>query len=123
MSDNHNRITVFYDGSCPRCVQDRKNYESQDPNAAEAVEWFDITDQEQALIALGIDPQKALTELHIRDTDGKIHSELDAYRILMQRVPSYRLLGWFISLPLIRPLSSKLYHWLVIRRLRKAGRL
>ncbi|WP_415893119.1 thiol-disulfide oxidoreductase DCC family protein [Neptuniibacter sp. PT8_73] len=123
MSDSQNKITVFYDGSCPRCVQDRKNYESKDPNASEMIEWLDITNKEKELLELGIDPHKALTELHIRDTDGTIYSELDAYRILMQRVPSYRLIGWFISLPLIRPLSSKLYHWLVTRRLRKAGRL
>jgi len=123
MPDSAGKITVFYDGACPRCVQDRKNYESSDPGAAEHVVWLDITGREQELIELGIDPRKALTELHIQGADGQILSELDAYRVLMARVPRYRLLGWLIGLPLVRPLASRFYHWLVTRRLQREGRL
>lgn len=87
------------------------------------MEWFDITGKDQALIELGIDPHKALTELHIRTADGRILSELDAYRVLMARIPRYRILGWLIGLPLIRPLASYLYHCSVTHRLHKQGRL
>ncbi|MBV0934587.1 thiol-disulfide oxidoreductase DCC family protein [Marinobacterium weihaiense] len=112
------RITVFYDGACPRCIRDRENYERLDPEADEhQVVWFDITGQAQTLRELGIDPQKALTELHIRTADGRILSELDAYRVLLARIPRYRWLGHLLGWPLIRPLASRLYRWLVIRRL------
>lgn len=117
------KITVFYDGACPLCVRDRQVYESKDPEAEKRVEWFDITGKDQELIDLGIDPHKALTELHIRDVNGQILSELDAYRVLMARIPQYRFLGWLIGLPIIRPLASQFYHWLVTRRLKKEGRL
>jgi len=123
MPDSDNKITVFYDGACPRCVRDRENYERLDPEAGRQVEWFDITGRDRELRDLGIDPRKALTELHIRDSDGRILSELDAYRVLMARIPRYRLLGRLIGLPLIRPLTSRLYHWWVERRLRREGRL
>lgn len=123
MADSDDKITVFYDGACPRCIRDRRNYERLDTHAAKAVQWFDITGRDQELIALGINPRKALTELHIRTADGRILSELDAYRVLMARIPRYRWLGWFIGLPLIRTMASRLYHWSVTRRLRQQGRL
>lgn len=123
MEGSNGKITVFYDGACPRCVKDRDNYERLDPDHQGQVEWFDITGQGEALRQLGIDPRLALTELHIRNANGEILSELDAYRVLMARVPQYRWLGRLISLPLIRPIASHVYHWLVIRRLKKQGRI
>ncbi|GGC09042.1 hypothetical protein GCM10011352_39280 [Marinobacterium zhoushanense] len=123
MPDPDGRITVYYDGVCPRCVRDRENYERLDPEAGKQVEWFDITGRDQELIDLGIDPRKALTELHIRTPDGRILSELDAYCVLLARIPRYRLLGIIIGLPLFRPLASWLYHRWVIRRLKREGRL
>ena len=123
MKRSEHKITVFYDGACPRCVKDRQDYQGKDPEGDARVEWFDITGRDEELCALGIDPNKALTELHIRDEDGRILSELDAYRVLMVRIPQYRLLGWLIGLPVIRPVASWLYRKMVIRRLQREGRL
>lgn len=117
------KITVFYDGSCPRCVQDRKDYERIDPLSKDELEWFDISHQDQALEQLGIQPHKALTELHIRTQTGEILSEIEAYQVLLARIPRYRWLSWLIGLPLIRPLLGYVYRRWVIRRLRKEGRL
>jgi predicted DCC family thiol-disulfide oxidoreductase YuxK len=122
MSDESS-ITVFYDGSCDGCVRDRLYYESLQAADDATVIWFDITGQEDQLIEWGIDPHKALLELHIRDSQGQIHSELDAYRLLMHRVPRLKWLGRLLGLPLIRAVSRYLYHWWVERRLRKEGRL
>ena len=52
-----------------------------------------------------------------------ILSELDAYILLMSKVPILRPLAWLIGLPLIRPILSKTYHWNVNRRLQRSGRL
>jgi len=116
-------ITVYYDGACPSCVKDRENYEKMAGSAGEKVCWFDITGQEQQLRQLGIDPYKAMTELHVRNERQKILSELDAYILLMQRVPRLRPLAWLIGLPIIRPVLSKLYRWMIKRRLKASGRL
>jgi predicted DCC family thiol-disulfide oxidoreductase YuxK len=64
-----------------------------------------------------------LTELHVRDENLRIRSELDAYILLMSRVPCLKLLAWLIGLPLVRPLLAAFYHQLVNRRLRRSGRL
>ena len=119
----HKKIVVYYDGACPKCVKDRRWYEKLANHAAADVEWIDITGREAQLRSMGIDPQKALTELHVRDENQRILSELDAYILLMSKVPKLKPLAWLISLPLIRPGLAKLYHWQVIRRLQRSGRL
>jgi predicted DCC family thiol-disulfide oxidoreductase YuxK len=116
-----NKMTVYYDGACPQCVRDRQNYERLAGKSDEEVCWFDITGREARLRELGIDPRKALSELHVQDAGGRIHSEIDAYILLMRRVPVLKPLAWVIGLPVIRPLLAGLYHWQVNRRLKKRG--
>ena len=116
-----NKLTVYYDGACPKCRRDRATYEKLAGPSEEQVCWFDITGQECRLRELGIDPQKALSELHVRDDSGRVVSELEAYILLMNKVPLLKPVAWLIGLPLIRPLLAKLYHRQVNRRLRKRG--
>lgn len=114
-----NKLIVYYDGACPKCIRDRKTYEKLSASSADQVCWFDITGQDLPLRELGIDPQKALSELHVRQPNGQIVSELDAYILLMNKVPLLKPVAWLIGLPLIRPLLARLYHWQVNRRLRR----
>jgi predicted DCC family thiol-disulfide oxidoreductase YuxK len=74
------RLTVFYDGACPICVRDRRTYEKL-AGERDNVCWVDITAAEAQLREAGIDPRKALTELHVQDGEGNIFSEIDAYRL------------------------------------------
>jgi predicted DCC family thiol-disulfide oxidoreductase YuxK len=113
------KLTVYYDGACPKCIRDRETYEKLSASSADQVCWFDITGQDLQLRELGIDPQKALSELHVRQPNGRIVSELDAYILLMNKVPSLKPVAWLIGLPLIRPLLARLYHWQVNRRLHR----
>ena len=112
-------LTVYYDGACPKCIRDRETYEKLSGPSADQVCWFDITGQDKQLRELGIDPQKALSELHVRQSNGRVVSELDAYILLMNKVPLLKPVAWLIGLPLIRPLLAKFYHWQVNRRLRR----
>lgn len=123
MNEEKKKITVYYDGACPRCVKDRLNYEKLAGKNADNVCWFDITGQDDYLKNIGIDPKKALTELHVRDEHQQTLSELDAYILLMSRVPLLKPIAWFIGLPGPRSLLSSLYRWMVRRRLEKTGRL
>lgn len=117
------KLTVFYDGACPRCVRDRAWYENLSAAGDEAVEWQDITGRDDELRQLGIEPEAALRELHVRDAEGVIHRELDAYILLMSRVRRLKPLAWLIGLPGLRPLLSHLYRTWVLRRLRNENRL
>jgi predicted DCC family thiol-disulfide oxidoreductase YuxK len=123
MSATDPQITVFYNGACPRCVRDRKHYEKWAGQAGAQVCWFDITGQEARLRALGIDPHRALTELHVLDEHRQIRSELDAYILLLDRIPRLKPLAWLIGRPWIRPGLARLYHRRVDHRLHRSGRL
>jgi predicted DCC family thiol-disulfide oxidoreductase YuxK len=123
MDEHETRITVYYDGACPRCVRDRARYERLAGEAAAEACWVDITGRDAELAARGIDPQAALRELHVADAEGRIHRELDAYIVLMARVPLLRPLAWLLGLPGLRTLLSQLYRVSVLRRLRASGRL
>lgn len=123
MTQNKGKMCVYFDGACPKCIRDRQSFERLAGKAGEQICWIDITTQEQQLIETGIDPAKALTELHVKDENGQIHSELDAYIMIMNRVTLMRPLAWLTGLPLIRPALAGIYHWRVNRRLRRSGRL
>jgi predicted DCC family thiol-disulfide oxidoreductase YuxK len=122
MGEPEPEITVFYDGACPRCVRDRARYERWAGRAGESVCWFDLTGQDERLRALGIDPRRALTELHVLDERRRVRSELDAYILLLDRVPRLKPLAWLIGRPRIRPWLARLYRRGVERRLRRSGR-
>ncbi|SIR54676.1 Protein of unknown function, DUF393 [Aromatoleum tolulyticum] len=123
MAEREERITVYYDGACPRCVRDRAQYERLAGEAGEDTCWVDITGRDAELRALGIDPDTALRELHVRDGEGRVRRELDAYILLMARVPLLRPLAWLIGLPGLRTLLSRWYRASVLRRLRAERRL
>ncbi|WOH38750.1 DCC1-like thiol-disulfide oxidoreductase family protein [Thalassotalea fonticola] len=123
MKNDKQFITVFYDADCPECVTDRRFYERLAGQGGKQVKWLDITGQDDYLKSLGIDPLKALTELHVQLANGKILSELDAYIILMNRVWLLKSVAWLISLTFIRPYLARWYHARVEKRLKATGRL
>lgn len=123
MTAASDRLRVYYDGSCPGCIRDRRHYEKLAGRAADSVEWVDITGRDEELRSVGIDPDAALQELHVQDSAGRIHRELDAYILLMARVPVLKPLAWLIGLPVIRPLLARAYHRMVTRRLERTGRM
>lgn len=123
MAERDDRITVYYDGACPRCVRDRAQYERLAGEAGEDTCWVDITGRDAELRAQGIEPGAALRELHVRDGAGRVRRELDAYILLMARVPRLRPLAWLIGLPGLRTLLSRWYRASVLRRLRAERRL
>lgn len=122
MGTRSSRLKVYYDGACPRCRRDRRRYERLAGTRADEVEWIDITGKDETLQRIGIDPDAALRELHVQDAKGQIHRELDAYILLMSRVPLLMPLAWVLNVPVIRPLLSRLYRWSVRRRLKRQGR-
>ena len=93
MGETIPKSTVFDDGAGPRCVRDRAPYEPWAGPAGASVCGFDLTGQDERLRALGIDPRRALTELPVLDEHQRVRSELDAYILLMERVPRLKPLA------------------------------
>ena len=51
MTDN--KICVYYDGACPKCIKDRQTYQKLAGKVADEVCWVDITGQEQKITRFG----------------------------------------------------------------------
>lgn len=122
MAPSQHKSVVYYDGACPKCIRDRRRFERLAGDQADDICWFDITGQAQELKQRGIDPRKALTELHVMDEQGELRSELDAYIWLMHKTWLLKPVAWLLGLPIIRPILARAYHRMVERRLKREGR-
>jgi predicted DCC family thiol-disulfide oxidoreductase YuxK len=98
-------------------------YERWAGQTAAGVKWLDVNAHETHLREKSIDPRAALLSLHVEDEQGHIRDGLDAYILLMRRVPRLKPMAGVIGLPGIKTLLSWCYgHW-VKRRLAREGRL
>ncbi|MGO2131508.1 MAG: thiol-disulfide oxidoreductase DCC family protein [Halomonas sp.] len=116
------QLKVYYDAACPLCRRERQRYESWQ-KAAEGVAWLDVNTHDEHLIARGVVPREALLSLHVEDAAGQFHDGIDAYVLLMRRVPRLKPLAWVIGLPVIKPVLTWIYEGMVRRRLARDGRL
>ncbi len=114
------KVTVFYDGACPVCLKEMAWYKRYSCN--DEIIWFDITNKQEELRKLGIEPIAALLELHVLNPDGVVTTGVDAFILLWQRAPRFKLLARFCSLPLIKPLLRHGYGYFTRKRLQRDGR-
>ncbi|WP_081181326.1 DUF393 domain-containing protein [Colwellia sp. PAMC 21821] len=117
-----NQLKVYYDAACPLCRRERQRYESWQ-KTAEGVAWLDVNTHHQHLLARGVVPLQAILSLHVEDEAGQFHEGIAAYVLLMRRVPRLRPLAWVINLPYLKPVLTRVYQFMVRRRLTRDGRL
>ena len=86
----------------PECVKDSQNHERLSGKSKNDIQWIDITGKDDLLRSIGIDPKKALMELHVKDENQRILSGIDAYVLLMNKVMILKPLAKIVGLPLIR---------------------
>ena len=114
-------ITVYFDGQCPICVKEVSKWREADFDCT--VHWLDITDNDELLISHGINPEKALLELHTKTSDGVIRTSIASYSLLLKHLPRWKFLGWLLGLPVIRHFLKWGYDGLTRVRLKREGRL
>lgn len=117
------QLYVYYDGACPICRRDRARYEQWAGETGDSVTWCDLNEYGEHLHAIGVDPDVALLSLHLEDAEGRLYEGIDAYVLLMKRVPRLRPAAFAMALPGVKPVLTAVYkHW-VRRRLAREGRL
>jgi len=65
MEHDNTKTCVYFDSAYPRFVKDRNSYIHFAVKTGRDAKWLDITYKEDKLIALGINPKKAVKELYI----------------------------------------------------------
>lgn len=115
-------IKIFYDAQCPLCRKERRRYERWLGQDADDVGWLDVSENEQTLLRKGVERDMALRSLHIETAQGELIEGIDAYRVLMKRIPLLVPIAWILGLPGIKPGVRAFYDKWVKRRLQKQGR-
>lgn len=100
-------ITVFYDGKCGLCRREIEHYKHIAPEGIFI--WQDITANASTLESLGIAYADGLKLLHAQDAQGKIHIGVDAFLLIWQQMPRWRILAIIVAAPFIRPLVNIIY--------------
>ena len=89
------RPLVFYDGACPLCSREIAHYRRID--RAQRLRWVDAATEAKVLAAHGLDPERAMAELHVLDGNGGWHRGVDAFLVIWSRLPAYRWLARLVS--------------------------
>jgi predicted DCC family thiol-disulfide oxidoreductase YuxK len=106
-SETLERPVCYYNGACPVCRFEIEHYKNGPDGGA--VRWHDLGSDPEALAAYGIDGAGAKRRLHVLDEAGELHSGVDAFILLWQRMPRYRWLARIVASRPLRPLAAALY--------------
>lgn len=107
MTDNKS-LTVFYDGSCPLCSREIAVYQRQ--RGADTICWLNVADEDlNEGLPEGISRDQLMQRFHVQGANGKVQTGGDAFVELWTSLPSFRILAWLFSLPVMRWLVNKAY--------------
>lgn len=112
------RLTAFYDGGCPLCRREIAHYRRMDRRSL--IRWIDITTNQSALDAAGLELVTAMRRIHAREPDGRLVQGVSAFVAIWRRLPWYRhLAGLVTALRLVGPLDrayARFADWRLARR-------
>ena len=72
-----------------------------------------IRDSKSALKDTKLSPEELIRRLHIVK-DNKLHKGLDAFLIVWEEIPRYRILSKFVRLPIIYHLGWLIYEFIAL---------
>jgi predicted DCC family thiol-disulfide oxidoreductase YuxK len=118
------KTRALYNGDCPVCSAEMCSYEAysqkQDlPIAYDDLNKIDLSDW-------GVTEDQATRLLHVLH-DGKLHVGTDAFLVLWEQLPRYRMLARIGRLPGIYHIADVLYthviaRWIYNRHLRRKAK-
>ena len=113
--ENTQKLTVFYDGSCPVCSREIAFYKRQ--AGAENMDWFNLHDARTDEVAPGLTKQTALARFHVLTAEGEIVSGARAFSAIWSGLPRFRALAVMSGVPPVPWLLERAYTgFLRIRR-------
>lgn len=104
MTDVH----ILYNGGCPVCRAEIHHYRARAEAAGSALRFDDLTTADLGTWRMSGD--QAARRLHARLPDGTIVSGVEAFALIWDRLPGYRILATLVRLPVIRGLAAFAYN-------------
>ena len=98
-------MKVYFNNSCKICKAEIDLYKKQ---KIQEIDWIDITDNSLAEKEISRTDKELLRRLHVKDGE-KVLQGAEAFLLVWKKIPKYRFLYNFLSLPLIFSLFSAVY--------------
>ena len=98
-------MKIFFNNSCSICRSEINIYKKQ---GLKQLEWIDITNNKDAEIDTKKTNKDLLRRLHVKYED-KIYSGAEAFIVLWNRMPKFKLLAKILSTPVIFHIFSLMY--------------
>tara|TARA_B110000459_G_C16207810_1_gene315132 strand:+ start:12 stop:359 length:348 start_codon:yes stop_codon:yes gene_type:complete len=98
-------VKVYFNNSCNICRAEINLYKKQN---IKEIEWVDITNNVVAEKETSKDDKTLLRRLHVEE-GGKISEGAKAFLLVWKKIPKYKFLYSFFSLPIIFTLFSFFY--------------
>jgi len=95
-------MKVFYNKSCNICRAEINLYKKQN---IRNIQWVDITQNKLAEKETGKDDKTLLRRLHVQE-GKKIIGGARAFLLLWKKIPKYKFLYYFFSIPIIFSIFS-----------------
>ena len=86
-------VKVFFNNSCNICKLEIDHYKK---NSDESLEWFDITNNQQAVDLTSKSKEELLRRLHVID-NGQVIGGAKAFIIIWSKIPKYNFLAKILS--------------------------
>ena len=107
-------IKVFFDGVCGQCSKEISHYKNIAPPSTFL--WLDVASDPDAMKEYNVTQAEALLYLHVVDEFDQIHLGSSAFALIWKKLPGWRSLGLFISLPIIKSATNQIYIFFANRR-------
>ena len=102
-------ISVFFDGKCNLCSKEINYYQRIAPK--NTFNWVDITKTPGELDKFEIKLSDGLRLMHVADSNGNIFTGVDAFIIMWKQIKYWKILGFFVSLPIVKQIAKLLYQY------------
>lgn len=102
-------ISVFFDGKCNLCSKEINYYQRIAPK--NTFNWVDITKTPGELDKFEIKLSDGLRLMHVADSKGNIFTGVDAFIIMWKQIKYWKILGFFVSLPIVKQIANLLYQY------------
>jgi predicted DCC family thiol-disulfide oxidoreductase YuxK len=102
-------ISVFFDGKCNLCSKEINYYRRIAPK--NTFNWVDITKTPGELDKFEIKLSDGLRLMHVADSNGNISTGVDAFIIMWKQIKYWKILGLFVSLPIVKQIANLLYQY------------
>ena len=90
-SEAINKGAIYFDGLCMACSAEINHYRRLP--GSEAFDFVDITARNFSPEAHGLDPKAVHKVMHVKDINGKLHTGVEAFRVIWQQIPRYQFLA------------------------------